>query len=107
VRLRLGDELFWGEARDLSDSGIGLWFPPRSDGAPTLGSALAGHERGVIEVPRAGGFMIARVRIARSVSPRDGTYVGATFGYSMEAERLIPWLEKQGMALPTSASLTG
>lgn len=109
VRLRLGDEIFWGQARDLSESGIGLWFAPRSDGASALTSALTDHKRGVIEVQGTGGSIVARVHIARSASPRDGTYIGASFGYSAEAERLICWLEAHGLATtpPAGASLAG
>jgi PilZ domain len=101
LRLRLGDDVFPGQASDLSVGGVGLRFAPQPDVAYALYQALVNHERGAIEVAFAHQCFVARVRITRSEAPEDDIQVGVAFDNPEEAERLIDWLEDYGTPIST------
>lgn len=97
LRLRLGTELVYGHARDLGPGGIGMWFVPQPDTAHVVDHALAGHERGALELLMGDIRLVVRVRIAHIKSPRDGIHIGLAIDDSGEAERLMRRLEAYGV----------
>lgn len=94
--LRLGHEVFLGQATDLSSGGIGLWCLTNPDTVPALHRALDAHERGALDVERGGSRFVARVRIAHVRPAPDGVQVGMIFDTPEEQARLLRWLDEQG-----------
>lgn len=103
LRLRLGNGLFPGHARDLSVDGIGLWFIPQTTTISALREALTGHQRGAIEVPFPHRSFVARVCIVHT-EPRHGSVrVGLAFNTPGEATRLLQWLEDYGAPMSSAS----
>jgi hypothetical protein len=104
VRLRLGDNLFCGDASDLSAGGIGLWLTQRLGTAQLLDRALSTHERGALEVLFGEMHCVLRVRTAHWRAAAEGHHLGAAFASSEEAARLIRRLAAMRQVLDRSSS---